>query len=106
MRFLALATDYDGTIASDGVVDDATLDALEQVCESGRKLILVSGRELDDLCTTFERWDLFDLAVLENGALLYCPATKEELRLGEAPPPALIEELKRRGVDPLSVGRS
>ena len=28
MYFIALATDYDGTIAEDGVVADATLEAL------------------------------------------------------------------------------
>ena len=46
MRFRALATDYDGTIARDGIVDDATVTALCRVRDSGRKLILVTGREL------------------------------------------------------------
>jgi hydroxymethylpyrimidine pyrophosphatase-like HAD family hydrolase len=31
MRYLALACDYDGTLASDGVVPSATVAALEQV---------------------------------------------------------------------------
>ena len=49
MRFLALASDYDGTLASDGRVNDAALKALESIRSTGRKLILVSGRILVDL---------------------------------------------------------
>jgi hypothetical protein len=33
--FLALAADYDGTIAHDGTVDDATVAALERFKETG-----------------------------------------------------------------------
>jgi hydroxymethylpyrimidine pyrophosphatase-like HAD family hydrolase len=44
MYFIALATDYDGTIAEDGVVADATLEALHELKHSGRKLLLVTGR--------------------------------------------------------------
>ena len=51
MRYLALACDYDGTIAHHGKVDRQTMAALERVRSSGRKLLLVTGRELDDLIT-------------------------------------------------------
>jgi hydroxymethylpyrimidine pyrophosphatase-like HAD family hydrolase len=105
MRYLALATDYDGTIAHDGIVDGATIDALRRLRDSGRKLILVSGRELEDLFRTFDHVELFDRLVLENGALLYCPATKQERLLAPAPPPEFVSRLKRLSV-PLSVGRS
>lgn len=104
MRFHALATDYDGTIAHDGGVDDATLAALERARKSGRKLILVSGRELPDLNTVFNRLDLFDLAVLENGAIVYNPKTKETRVLAEPPSPRFAAELKARGVKPVSTG--
>ncbi len=105
MRYLCLATDYDGTIAHDGVVDAATLAALRRARDSGRKLVLVSGRELEDFFATFAHADLFDRLVLENGALLYEPATRRARLIAEPSPPALVEELRRRGV-PLSVGRS
>lgn len=105
MHYLALATDYDGTIAHDGVVDAPTLAALRRVRASGRRLILVSGRELEDLLATFPQVDLFDRMVLENGALLYDPATREARPVAEPPPPPLLAELERRGV-PLSAGRS
>ena len=87
MRFHALATDYDGTIAHHGKVDEATIAALERAEKSGRKLVLVTGRELPDLLTVFPRIDLFDLAVMENGATVYDPQTKETRALAEPPPP-------------------
>jgi HAD superfamily hydrolase (TIGR01484 family) len=105
MRYLALCTDYDGTIAHHGRVDAATLEALERVRESGRKIVLVTGREIPDLESLFSRFELFDIVVAENGALLYWPATKAERALGEAPPPHFVEELKAKGVGPISVGR-
>jgi HAD superfamily hydrolase (TIGR01484 family) len=44
MRYFVLATDYDGTLATDGRVHDETLTALKHLRASGRKLILVTGR--------------------------------------------------------------
>jgi hydroxymethylpyrimidine pyrophosphatase-like HAD family hydrolase len=106
MYLQALATDYDGTIADHGGVAETTIAALEQIKESGRKLILVTGRELPDLQRVFDRLDLFDIAVMENGALLYFPQSGEERPIGDPPPPAFIAALEKRGVAPLSVGRT
>jgi HAD superfamily hydrolase (TIGR01484 family) len=105
MRYLAFAADYDGTLASHGVVPAAALAALKQVRETGRMLLLVTGRELEDLMRVFPDYAIFDRIVAENGALLYRPGTKEELVLGEAPPQALIQRLQELNVSPLSVGR-
>ncbi|KAB8142087.1 HAD-IIB family hydrolase [Chloroflexia bacterium SDU3-3] len=105
MRYVALATDYDGTLATEGQVDDATIAALTRLRESGRRLVLVTGRDLDDLLRVFPRIDLFDRVVAENGALLYRPATREELPLAERPPDAFAALLRERGVDNLAVGR-
>ncbi|MFN6572523.1 HAD-IIB family hydrolase [Dendronalium sp. ChiSLP03b] len=105
MRYFALATDYDGTIAADSRVTKDTLTALKQLRASGRKLILVTGRELDDLLQVFEQIDLFDYVVAENGALLYCPASRQEKLLGEPAPTEFIKALRDRQVNPLSVGR-
>lgn len=104
VRYQALATDYDGTIASDGHVPEPVIEALERARTSGRRLLLVTGRELDELLTVFDRIELFDRVVAENGALLYRPDTKERIRLCEPPPAAFAEELQRRGVEPLSIG--
>lgn len=105
MRFLLLAVDYDGTLATDGQVDDQTLEALEHFRASGRKLVLVTGRHLPDLREVFPRLELFECVVAENGGLLYRPCTREEKPLSEAPDPHFIAELRRRSV-PASVGRS
>jgi len=104
MRYLALATDYDGTLAHDGVVDDDTIRALERLIHSGRKLILVTGRELPDLELIFPRLELFERVVAENGALLYRPGTDEKRKLAEPPPDRFVDSLKERGVPGLSVG--
>ncbi len=106
MKYYALATDYDGTLATDGRVDRKTFKALERLRASGRQLIMVTGRELDDLATVFNKFDLFDRIVAENGALLYTPRTHTERILGERPPDRFISLLREQGVHPLSVGRS
>ena len=106
MYFLALATDYDGTIAHHGTVEPPTLQALERFRESGRRLVLVTGRELPDLKGVFPQTKLFDLIVAENGALLYEPATETEHCIAPPPPAAFVERLRRRGVTPLSTGRA
>jgi hypothetical protein len=105
MRYHALAADYDGTLATHGRIDDATWDALRRLRESGRKLIMVTGRELDELLALLPSPELFDRIVAENGALIYTPATKEIRTLVAPPPAAFVEELRKRGVDRVSAGR-
>jgi HAD superfamily hydrolase (TIGR01484 family) len=104
MRYFALATDYDGTLADAGVVTDATLAALERLIASGRKVVLVTGRQLDDLAHAFAQLEIFSRVVAENGAVLFAPATKEVRLLAEPPPRAFVDALRSRGVEPLSVG--
>jgi hydroxymethylpyrimidine pyrophosphatase-like HAD family hydrolase len=101
----ALATDYDGTIAHDGTVNEPTIDALQRARAAGLKLIMVTGRELSDLFNTFEHSALFDRIVAENGAALYDPAVRSVEMLAPPPPPALLERLARENV-PISVGHS
>jgi hydroxymethylpyrimidine pyrophosphatase-like HAD family hydrolase/energy-coupling factor transporter ATP-binding protein EcfA2 len=105
MRYLALATDYDGTLASHGEVVATTLDALRRLRESGRKLVLVTGRELPELQRVFPQYAIFDRIVAENGALVFSPETREERLLGEPPPAALVQRLRDSGIQPLSFGR-
>jgi HAD superfamily hydrolase (TIGR01484 family) len=71
MRFVILASDYDGTLAHDGLVHpvDAapqTLDALARLRQSGRKTMLVTGRELPDLERVFPHLERFDMGVDED----------------------------------------
>ncbi len=104
MRYRALACDYDGTIARHGRVSPATLTALERLRASGRRLVLVTGRQLDDLEKVFARLDIFDRVVAENGALVFQPATRETQILTESPLASFVDALRARGVEPLAVG--
>ncbi|MEX2175385.1 MAG: HAD family hydrolase [Pirellulaceae bacterium] len=105
MQYQALASDYDGTLAHDGHVSKGTLAAVRRLKDSGRKFIMVTGRELPDLRAAFADLALCDAVVAENGALLYWPATDKEETLAEPPPAAFITEMTTRGVQPFSVGR-
>lgn len=104
MRYLALATDYDGTLAHHGAVDGETIEALRRLAASGRKLILVTGRQIDDLLHVFPEVTIFDQVVGENGALIYRPERRELRALAEPPPAQFVEALRKRGVEPLAVG--
>ncbi|HEY0339666.1 MAG TPA: HAD family hydrolase, partial [Steroidobacteraceae bacterium] len=92
-------------LATDGRVLPETERALERLLASGRRLVLVTGRELDDLQKVCPRLDLFEYVVAENGALLYKPATGEETPLAARPSDAFVSLLRERGVGPISVGR-
>jgi hydroxymethylpyrimidine pyrophosphatase-like HAD family hydrolase len=105
MRYAALACDYDGTIALHGLVDAPTVEALERLRASGRRLVLVTGRHLDDLMRVFPHVHLFDRIVVENGAVVFDPATRDVQTLADPPPDEFARELERRGVSPLSLGR-
>jgi len=105
MRYQVLATDYDGTIAFEGRVDEPTVEALRHAKAEGLRLVMVTGRELTDLFNTFEHSDVFERIVAENGAVLYDPATQSVEPISAPPPPALVERLERQSV-PLSVGHS
>jgi HAD superfamily hydrolase (TIGR01484 family) len=104
MRYRALATDYDGTIAHHGTVTAETAASLEALKHSGRKLLLVTGRELPDLQRVCPMLDLFDRCVVENGAVIYTPSTGHIRVLCEPPPKVLVDTLQARGVTPISVG--
>lgn len=105
VRFLALAADYDGTLATHGRVDSVVIPALRRLRDSGRKLLLVTGRQLPDLKEVFPEVALFDRVVAENGALLFRPSSGGEVLLCDPPDPALIAALRARGI-PFSTGQA
>ena len=104
MKWQALATDFDGTIATDGVVDEPTRLALTRFRSADARTFLVTGRELADFEAMGSFLSLFDMIIAENGAVLHDPGTGETRALCPPPPEALVAELTRRGVSPLGVG--
>jgi len=104
MRYHALACDYDGTVAEQGVVTPATREALARLRASGRRVVLVTGRILEDLQRVCPDLSIFDAIVAENGAVYVRPPAKEARLLGPQPPDALIERLRTEGVTPLVRG--
>ncbi len=104
MQYHALAADYDGTLATDGIVDERTVEALQRLRESGRRLILVTGRIIEQLVQTFPQICLCDTVVADNGAVLFDPQTGQKNLLAEPPSREFIEELRRRGVAPIEIG--
>ena len=106
VSIVALATDYDETLASGGEVSPQTLNALSRLKATRRKLLLITGRELDDLLQVCPDIELFDCVIAENGAVIYVPLSKNIRSLAPPPPGRLLEALRKRKVQPLSVGRS
>ena len=104
MRFVVVAAGFDGTLARDGRCDPRSIVALRALAASGRKLVLVTSRELRDLLDVFPDARIFDYLVAENGAVVHRPAARESAILAQAPPETLIHELRRRQVAPLGVG--
>lgn len=105
MRYQVLATDYDGTLAQEGTVAAPTIEALERLKRSGRRCLLVTGRQLPDLYQIFPQLNLFDGVVAENGALLFWPGSGEKQLLCSPPPAELLSLLRDRNV-PFVVGEA
>jgi hydroxymethylpyrimidine pyrophosphatase-like HAD family hydrolase len=106
MRFRLLACDYDRTIATDGAVGETVRNALASVRDSGRRLLLITGRTEAELLQVFQDLELFDRIVIENGGVLRDPATGGDRLMCDPLPGLLLSELRRRGVRPLVVGQS
>jgi hydroxymethylpyrimidine pyrophosphatase-like HAD family hydrolase len=104
MRYTTVAFDYDGTLAGDGRIAETTLQSLKACVQSGRKLVLVTGRELPELLEVCHELRIFQCVVAENGGLLYDPATDAKKSLGSSPSPEFVATLQRRGVAPCTTG--
>ncbi len=104
LRLRAFATDFDGTLAHHGIVPEAALTSLLRLKTAGVKMLMVTGREIEDLARIFARMDVFDMIVAENGGVLYTPQDRIVQRLAEPPPAKFVKRLMARQVGPISVG--
>ncbi len=98
MRLTALALDYDGTIADEGVLSPEVREAIAETRAAGIKVILVTGRILSDLRRLAGDLRFVDAVVAENGAVLAFPETGVSRLLAEPPPAHFRETLDRRGI--------
>lgn len=78
------------------------MNALAKLKATSRKLLLVTGRELDQLQAVFPEYCIFDITAAENGGLIYMPASQKTLLLGVRPPDNFIQILRDNGI-PVSV---
>jgi hydroxymethylpyrimidine pyrophosphatase-like HAD family hydrolase len=97
MKFRALALDYDGTIAVNGVLDPRVKEAILEARARGVVVILVTGRILSELTKVAGDVSFFDAIVAENGAVLSFPNGYFR-RIGEPPSELFLAELRRRRV--------
>lgn len=97
MKLSALALDYDGTIAVDGVLEPSVRDAIADARRRGIVVVLVTGRQVSDLRRVAGDLTCFDVVVAENGAVLDFPASGRHVLLTHQPNAAFVDELRRCG---------
>jgi hydroxymethylpyrimidine pyrophosphatase-like HAD family hydrolase len=98
MRYLAIATAYDGTLTKTGWMSADVIGALERLRESGRRAILVTRRPLHDSAWACPRLDLFGRVVADSGTVLHRPDAWESIALSErrgAPSAVALERALR-----------
>ena len=103
--YQVLATDYDGTLATEGRVPSEAVEALKRFVRSGFRVVLVTGRVVTDLNGVFPALALCTSVVAENGAVLYNPASGDLRPLAPPPPDEFVLALRHANVAPLAVGR-
>jgi soluble P-type ATPase len=100
----AVALDYDGTIATDGLMDPGVRDAIAQFRAGGGSVVIATGRILEELEQVTGDLHIVDAVVAENGAVIMLPAQGRMVTLGSAPPPSFVAALRGHGI-PLRTGR-
>jgi hydroxymethylpyrimidine pyrophosphatase-like HAD family hydrolase len=98
MKFRALALDYDGTVAKDGILNPDVRAAIVAVRSRGIAVFLVTGRVLSDLKQVAGNLDFLDALVAENGAVLEYPDRYSRL-IGSPPPAVFLDQLAGRGIE-------
>ncbi len=98
MKLSALALDYDGTIAIDDAVPQHTRAAIETARAAAIKVLIVTGRSLDELTRVAGDLRFVDGIVAENGAVVYFPDNGHTTLLAPTIPPEFVAEVERRGI--------
>ena len=100
----AVAVDFDGTIAENDRASPDVLDVLASIRASGVRVVLATGRTLEDLAIVLpDAASRFDAIVAENGAVLAFSDGRQR-SICACVSSALSQELERLGV-PFRRGR-
>ncbi|AFY53300.1 putative HAD superfamily hydrolase [Rivularia sp. PCC 7116] len=97
-QFKMLATDYDGTIATKGRITNNVENALLEAKQAGFLISIVTGRGFHDLLRICPQIKIFDLIIVENGAVLYLPFQDKIEPLANKPPIEFIAQLMRHDI--------
>jgi hydroxymethylpyrimidine pyrophosphatase-like HAD family hydrolase len=103
MRLRVIAVDYDGTIATDGVLHPAVREAIRKARKRSVVVVIVTGRILSELRHVAGGLDFVDGVVAENGAVVALPNGHTKV-LGHSPSGSLLTALTERSID-FKVGR-
>jgi hydroxymethylpyrimidine pyrophosphatase-like HAD family hydrolase len=98
VKLSVIALDYDGTIATRDQLDASVRDAIAAARTQGIRVLLVTGRVLDDLRRVAGDLHFVDGVVAENGAVVHLPESGHTSVLAPRMPQAFVDELSRRGV--------
>lgn len=95
MRYRVFITDFDGTLADQGRVAMATWTRIADYRRQGGRVILATGRQLDDLLEVFPLAGSLDAVVAEDGAVVHWVESGEIHFLAEPPPAEAVRWLRQ-----------
>ena len=98
MKLLAIALDYDGTIAKDNTLDDRVRAAIGELRAKNIVVLIVTGRILEDLRRVAGDLHFVDGVVAENGAVIEFTASGYSKVMGSPPPARFLEALRAEGI--------
>jgi hydroxymethylpyrimidine pyrophosphatase-like HAD family hydrolase len=98
MKFGVLALDYDGTAASEGVLDPEVRSAIIEVRKRGIAVVIVTGRILAEIEQVAGDLHFVDAVVGENGAVMWF-ANGHTRQLAYSTSTQFLQELRRRGLE-------
>ena len=88
----AIACDFDGTGATDGLLAPELSAALEAARIKGIVTVLATGRVLEDVQAACGNFSPFDAVVAENGGVIWLCDLKRTIQIGRPPPDHLLGE--------------
>jgi hydroxymethylpyrimidine pyrophosphatase-like HAD family hydrolase len=104
MKLAAIALDFDGTIATNDVLDPDVRAAITEIRARGIVVLIATGRILQDLHRVVGDLQFVDAIVAENGAVMEFPESGYSTSFGQPPPPRFLDALREAGVH-FAVGR-